>query len=152
MKDSQFISAQLARLAWLDGHEDGTNAMLGCAFVIRNRIRAGWHGGQWHEILSNHHKYSAKVELYPDTIPDPRGFAFMSFLQQVDQIFSGALDDFVTIKQDGDWKYVMSVAPPVAMYYGRLNDITNDWFLQNIARKGDEHPRIAQVGQLFFFA
>ena len=76
----------------------------------------------------------------------------MSFLQQVDQIFSGALDDFVTIKRDGDWKYVMSTPPPVALYYGRLNDITNPWFLENITLRSDIHPRIAQVGQLFFFS
>lgn len=151
MKDVDFIKAELARICWLDGHKEGLNGMLGVAFTIRNRIRNGWYGGQWHEVLSHHREWSAKIEPLPDTIPDPRIHSFMSFLQQVDQIFSGSLEDFVTIKADGEWRTILSTPPPVALYYGYLDQVTNPFFLENISRKPEQHQRIAQVGQLFFF-
>jgi len=46
----------------------------------------------------------------------------------------------------------MGLKVPVAMYWCHLNEITNDWFLQNIVRRPDLHSRIAQVGQLVFFS
>lgn len=151
MKDTDFLKSILALTCWRDGHEDGTQAMRGIAFVIRNRVRAGWYGGDWTQILSHHKDWSAKLEPPSDELPDTRVYSFMSFLQQIDPIFSGAVEDDVCIKRDGDWKYVLTAAPPPALYYGRLDQISNPWFLENISRKPEQHQRIAQVGMLYFF-
>ena len=151
MKDVDFIKSLLALTCWRDGSEDGISAMRGIAFVIRNRVRAGWHGGDWIQVLSHHDDWSARIEPPKAGLPDTRSFAFMSFLQQLDPIFSGAVEDDVTVKRDGEWKQVLSAPVPPALYYARLNEISNEWFLTNISRRPEQHQRIAQVGQLFFF-
>lgn len=152
MKDSTFVTSLLALKCWQDGRDEGLNGMLGIAFTIRNRIRASWYGGSWVDVLAHHKEWSATLESPGDALPDPRVYSFTVFLQQVDQIFSGALDDFITIKKDGEWRTVLSAAPPVALYYGYLNNISNPWFRENISLKGEQHPRIATVGGLTFFA
>ena len=151
MKDTAFITSILALRCWQDGKDDGLNGMLGVAFTVRNRVRAGWYGGNWLEVLAHMPDVSNKLETPSNELPDTRNFSFMQFMQMVDGIFSGAMEDNITIKPDGEWKYVLSVAPPVALYYGRLHEITNPWFMENITRKSEQHQRIAQVGQIFFF-
>ena len=154
MKDIDFIKSQLALTCWRDGKEEGLNAMLGISFVIRNRVRSGWFGGDWLQILSHHHEWSANPEAYnTNELPDTRVLSFMMLLQQLDGIFSGAVDDNITIKRDGVANQIsLSGPPPIALYYARCDQITSDWFLTNISRRGDIHPKIASTGLISFFA
>lgn len=151
MRDTHFITSILALKAWQDGKDEGLSAMMAISFVVRNRVRAGWYGGNWLEVLAHMPDVAAKLEPPTNELPDTRNYAFLQFMQIVDGIFSGATEDDITIKKDGEWRQVLSMAPPVVMYYARLDQITNPWFLQNIVRKPDQHQRISQVGQLFFF-
>ena len=146
MTGSDFIIAQLALRAWQDGKENGINGMLAVAFTIKNRVKAGWYDGDWIEVLSNHKKWSHKLEPYSSQLPNPNNFAFRSLLQEVSGIFSGARRDDILMATES----VLSVAPPPALYYGVLEEIDNPWFLDNISRSID-HRRIAQVGTLFFW-
>jgi hypothetical protein len=154
LKDIDFIKSQVALRCWIDGKDEGLNAMLGIAFVIRNRVRAGWYGGDWLQILSHHHEWSGNLnEEKTIQLPDPRVLSFMMLLQQMDGIFSGAADDSITIKRDGVASTIsLNGPPPVALYYARLDKVNNDWFLDNISRCPDKHPMIAQVGLVSFFA
>lgn len=151
MKDTQFICSVLALKCWQEANEEGLNGMMAVAFAIRNRVRAGWYGGNWIDVLSNMDKTSSRLEPPTNSIPDTRTFSMIQFMQIIDGIFSGAQDDNVTIKQGGDAQ-LMGLRIPVALYWGRLDQITNPWFLENIVRKPDQHARMAQVGQLFFFS
>ena len=142
----------LAVRCWQEGHEEGLNGMMAVAFALRNRVRAGWYGGNWLEVIENMDKSSSKLEPYGNKLPDPRIFSFMQFLQIIDNIFSGALEDTITIKQDGEWRTVLGKPAPVVLYWARLDKITNPWFLDNITRNPERHARVAQIGQLFFFS
>src|SRR6267142_6342257 len=130
MNGSDFLKAELARFAYLDGFEEGLNGMLAVAFVIRNRTNAGWWGGDWSQVLSHHRDYSAYVEPYPDTVPDPRIYSFQCLLQEIDGIFSGQRTDDVTVPANPS--FTASVYRP-ALYYARLDKISNPWFLENIS-------------------
>lgn len=152
MKDTTFITSILALKCWQEAHEEGLSGMMAVAFAIRNRIRAGWYNGNWIEVLAHMQDVSAKLEPPTINLPDTRTFSFMQFMQIIDGIFAGATDDNVTIKADGDWKKVLSAPAPVALYWARLDQITNPWFLEKIARNPEQHARIAQVGQTFFFS
>lgn len=147
VQGSDFIKAQLARRAWLDGADEGLNGMMAVCFTYRNRQRAGWFGGNWVEILSNHRDASSHSEQDAETIPDPRVYSFQCLLQEIDGIFSGARQDDITVAQ----QTVLAKPPAPALYYGRLDKITNDWFLNEISRRPDVHPRVSQVGMMFFF-
>ncbi len=151
LKDIHFICSLVALRCWQEASEEGLNGMMAIAFALRNRARAGWYGGNWLEILANMDKASAKLEPPTNSLPDTRTFSFMQFMQIIDNIFSGAMDDNITIKQDGEVK-TMGIKVPVVLYWAHLNEITNPWFLENIVRRPDQHQRVAQCGQLFFFS
>ena len=156
MTGADFLTAELARLAWLYGGSEGVSGAKACAFGFRNRVRAGWFGGNWAEVLSHHKDVAATTENLPDTIPDPRQPDFRIFLQDISDIFSGRAEDTITIAQDSMANYMkignLSVAAPPTLYFCRLNEITNPFFLNEIVRKPDSHKRIATVGTLTFFS
>jgi hypothetical protein len=64
-------------------------------------------------------------------------------LAAVDGIYHGTAEDCVSVHDDRG-------ALP-ALYYANLNQLDRKWFRESIAGKGDEHPRLATVGQLTFF-
>ena len=146
---AEFIKSQLALRAWRDAFSEGLDGMRAVCHVFRNRANAGWWGGDWIQILSHHKDASSRIEPDSDTLPDPRVYSFQCLLQEIDGIFSGAAKDDVTVPVLPT--FTAGVYRPV-LYYARLDQITNDWFLENISRKTAEHPRLAQVGQIFFFA
>lgn len=148
MNGSDFLTAQLALKGWQDGRNEGIAGMKAVCFCIRNRVRAGFYSGDWAAVLSNHQQWSATIEPPSPTIPDPRDPAFRALLQDVTGIFSGQLEDNITIMAGS----ALAVAPPVALYYGYLDKITSETFLNDISRRFDLHKRVAQVGQLVFFS
>src|SRR6266576_5594730 len=149
MQGTDFLYGQLALLAWRDGFTEGLDGMRAVAFVIRNRVNAGWWGGSWVEVLAHHRDYSYRTEAYPDTLPDPRVYSFQCFLQEVNSIFSGQQVDNVTAPAQPSF---VASAYRQALYYAKLNEITSDHFLENISRQPQIHSRVAQVGALTFFS
>ena len=153
MTGNEFLCAQLALKCWQDGFSEGLSGMLAIGFCIRNRTRSQWYGGSWADVLSHHQEWSAKIESYPPTIPDPRSHAFQMLLHEITDIFNGTREDNITIARDSIRNSINIGPPPApALYYGVLGQISNPWFEENISQKGQEHPRIASVGALSFFA
>lgn len=147
MTSDSYIRAQLASLAWREGHEQGgINNSLAVAFVIKNRVRSGW--GEWLEQIQRHALWSSRNgdEIDSTTHPDPREPDFQRLLQEIDGVFDGSLVDKLTVApktKEGDGR--------PGLYYARLNQITRSWFLENIVRKPELHPRTSQVGEFTFF-
>lgn len=108
--------------------------MLAVLFVIRNRYRAGWQGGNWLALVQNADSISACI--YPPSKPDLSNLDFRKALATVDDIYSGFAADLLT---EG------------ALYYGELNKIENPWFLEKICRDLENHPMVATVGNVSFF-
>lgn len=130
-----FIKAELAAFAQREAaHHGGIDNMLAVAFVVRNRVRASWFGGNWMEIIEGHEGVAGKN--YPRTAVNLRDIHFRMFLQQIDDLYLGLTPDKMT---EG------------ALYYCELNHCDNEWFLENIVRKPEEHPRVATVGNVSFF-
>lgn len=153
MTGNDFLAATLAYFSWRDGFDHGLSGMLAISFVIRNRIRAQWYGGSWSEVLSHHQEWSSKIEPYPPTIPDPRSHSFQMLLHEVTDIYNGVREDNITIARDSIRQSInIGPSPAPALYYGCLNEISNPWFSEHISSKPQEHPRIASVGMLSFFA
>lgn len=148
MNGSDFLTGQLALKGWQDGRSEGIAGMKAVCFSIRNRVRAGFYGGDWAAVLSHHQEWSATNEPPPLTIPDPREPAFRALLQDVSGIFSGQLEDNITVMPGS----ALAVAPPPALYYAKLDQITSETFLNDISRRFDLHKRVAVVGALTFFS
>jgi hypothetical protein len=138
MTAENFIKSQLALMAWREAHRyGGIDNMIAVAFVIRNRVKAGWHGGDWLDVMSNHYTFSAEAQAASaQELPDVRETHFRVVLQKIDDLFAGMMVDKMTEE---------------ALYYAELHNITREWFTINILRKPEEHPRIAQIGPVTFF-
>jgi hypothetical protein len=135
MTPEQYIKAQLAAFAHREAaHHGGSDNMLAVAFVIRNRQRAGWEGGNWMRILDSAPAFCGTV--YPPSSPDLRDLTFKMFLTQVEDIYSGMMPD----------KFTRG-----ALFYCELNQCRNEWFADNILRDPTSHPRVATVGNVSFF-
>lgn len=134
MTPEQFIKGQVARYAIDEAvHHGGTDNMCAVAHVLRNRIQAGWQGGDWMRVLED---AGAKT----GTIVDPpqvnlHDMGVRIFLSRVDDIFAGREPDMVS----------------GALYYAELHNIKREWFKRNITSQPEAHPRVATVGAVAFF-
>ena len=149
MNGSDFIKSQLALRAWRDAFSEGLDGMRAVCHAFRNRANAGWWGGDWIQILAHHKDASSQIEPDSDDLPDPRVYSFQCLLQEIDGIFSGQTKDDITMPAQPAFQ--ASMYRP-ALYYAKLNEISSEWFLENISRNTKDHSRVAVVGQLVFFS
>jgi hypothetical protein len=135
-----YIKARLATFCIEECGKDGDTAnMLAIAFVLRNRVEAGWHGGDWLRVIEDAPKQRGNI-------PPPlvglslRDYNIKEFLRQIDDVYSGAAENDLTDTDDTH-----------ALYYAVLHTLTDEWFISNIARNHSSHPKIATVGLTSFF-
>jgi len=137
MTPANYIRAQLAEHCFMEaGHMGGLKPMLAIAFIVRNRVRAGWYGGDWMQTIENHWQASSR-EPYERPRPSLRSPDFQQLLSRIDDIHTGMEPDEMTAE---------------GLYYCELHLVDRVWFRDNILRKGEEHPRIANVGQMVISA
>ena len=145
MTSDSFVKAHLAQLCWRNAPAGKAFQSMQClAFIERNRVRAGWMGGDWLSIIANDAAYQAyegnhrrlSVGTGPAVLqdfPDLRDEIFKKFLWEIDRIYDGSREDPMT---EG------------ALWWAEAEKINRPWFLENIARKPEQHPRVAQVASL----
>lgn len=131
-----FIKAELARVAYQEAHHyGGVDSMLAIVYVMKNRVDAGWFGGEWMDVLQRHYEASAyeATEMQPINVRD---LQFRILLQKIDGVYDGSEPDHLT---DG------------ALFYCELTEVTREWFVKNVLQRRESHPRCASVGPLTFF-
>jgi hypothetical protein len=139
MTYENYIKAKLVDVAIEDAyHQGGSDPMLAVAQVMANRVKAGWN--DWQGVIDNAAQTRGTQWADRPKI-DPRDGGFRELLRKVDDIYHGIADDTN-----------VNLEEHKSLYYAELNNITNPWFQENILNDLDEHPRIATVGQLTFFA
>lgn len=139
MTTETFTKAQLALLCWRNAPEKNLNVLKALAFVVRNRVRAGWHGGEWLAVIANDYLYGYRALGVPpleQEFPDLRGDTFQRFLWEVDRIYDGSAGDPLS---EG------------ALYWAPAGYPLREWFEQKITRQPEEHPRVAQVAQVMLW-
>jgi hypothetical protein len=141
MTPEGFIRAQLAGYAYAEAFASGGyDSMLAVACVMRNRVRAGWHGGDWIANLNAAGEYQPFAPIEPFwVLTNPN---FRRVLQEIDDVHTGVFEDAYT---SGGLFYLDSGL----LQSGR--DL-RAWFSEKILKDAANHPRIAQVGNLYIFA
>jgi hypothetical protein len=106
--------------------------MCSIAWVLRNRVFAGW--GDWYTVASTAHE--KRGAIYPEWKVDLRNGQVRMFLSRIDVIHNGEeVEDLVN----------------GALYYSDLGLPQNEWFSKNVLADRDEHPILAQTGPVIFF-
>lgn len=148
MTGETVIKGQLALLAWREGHvHGGLDNSLAVAFVVRNRVRAGWHGGSWAGVLENHSLYSSVLEIPSPKLPDMRDPNVMRLFQMIDGVYEGSLQDKLTVAPS-----MKTGEGRGGLFYAELHHVTRPWFVSHVLGDQENHPRTSQVGQVTFFA
>lgn len=128
-----YSRAQVARFCIeVAAHYGGVNDMLCIAFVLRNRVAAGW--GNWLDVLADAPAKSGSAP--PGQAPDIRTSNVRSFLQKVEAVISGEDQEDMT---NG------------ALFYTDMNQPQREWFQANILDNQQDHRRCAQAPPLLFF-
>lgn len=154
MNSGEFLMAELARISYLDGRTEGINGCLAVAFTLRNRVRLGWEGGNWSRVLSSVPKYRATDKPQSTEVPDPGDYLFRTVLQEINGVFTGVTEDRITVAGDlisTSISNSVGLTPSPVLFYGRLDDISREWFLKEISQNTGSHRLIAQVGTMAFF-
>lgn len=136
MSGDTYIKGKIAAFCVDEAFEaGGADNMLAVAFVLRNRVAAGWHGGDWMKVLEHADTVRGNEKTFARDV-DLRDGSIKAFLQQIDDIYSGAAEDELTAG---------------ALYYAELHKVADQGFLENVVRKPSSHPRVATVGLTAFF-
>ena len=142
MTGETFIKAQLAYFAQQQvGHMGGRDAMLAVLCILRNRVKAGWYGGDWIQNL-NHAEERGSLEPIAPLPIDLTSPAFRRLLVDVEDVYQGQYKDELT---RGGLYFLDSIFES----HGRQ---VRPWFTDNILRQSHRHHRVAQVGMLWIFS
>lgn len=158
MDISSFVVSQLSLFAWREGERltPGSNeAKLAIAFIISNRVKAGWGNSDWLQVLEDvaTHSASEKEEMLTFDQPDPWDPDWRLLSAAARGIYDG------TMKDDLTWTpNARSLAANVpgadtgkqnqsrpSFFYANLNMPIRSWFLEKVIRKSDDHPRIGSI-------
>ena len=165
MNVGDFVISQLALLGWREGKRlapGNRDAALGICHVIHNRMLAGWHGGDWLQIIDSFPMHAANNldELDFRSLPAVDDPDFRALVPQVERVYSGALRDTVTSlpsvqfalpRADALGRRPMAPPPQSALFWADLNKITRPWFQEHIVGQREQHPILSHSLPITFF-
>lgn len=131
LSSEDFVKGQLACLLWRFRKLESINGMAAIGCVLRNRVLAGWHGGDWLLVLKDEIEKSGFTGV---EFPDFRDPVFIRLIWKIESIFDGTVEDNAND----------------AKFWCHLPTATEE-FKKTILQHPEEHPRLANVGSLYFF-
>ena len=147
MLPSDYVVSALADLMWED-QEDGTSGMIARGIMVRNRVRAGWHGGDWLKNIQefNPESFSAPAGGREVKLGDPyRDRVFIHILGMAAAIYEGRDMGAAAIKGP-DGKMHGGDMIDGGLWAARLDQCSPEF-----AQAMKNHERVAQVGLRSFF-
>ena len=147
MTAETFLKAKIVDVCWREAsQEGGCVAMLAVACVLANRVTAGW--GDWMTVLQTVDRKSAPdpwAEREDARTMDLSDDDLNTLFREVEDIFHGVYADDITAGMDGAGR------PVRALYWCFVDRSISQWFTENIIRRPEDHPRIAQQGMMQLF-
>lgn len=140
MTTDTFVKAQLAMFAYTEANHTGSlDALRAVCFIVRNRVRAGWSGGDWNRVINFAPRHAAHdLARFTADGPSLESDIFRRLLLEIDEIYQGTAADNLTEQ---------------GLYYCDVTGrAVRDWFAKNIVREPANHPRVAQVGMIHIFS
>jgi hypothetical protein len=138
------------------GHAASLDQMKAIAYCVRNRVKAGWHDGQWLTVIE-HSEESAGNLFVTRVMLDPNNRILQRIIADIDDIYYG-LANFAgqnamvpTAQRFAPDAGDIETAIGKSCYWCWLNRPFTTWFEKNILRFPESHPMRAQLGLMGFF-
>lgn len=145
---SEFQKALLVNFAIREaGPRASVEMMKAICIVIRNRVRKGWHDGNWIAVIENAPDHAAH-ETEPIRI-DPNSRIFQRLVADVDEIFYSTEESAPA----GDMSLIASLTTKKkeCLYWSFANRAVRPWFKENIQLDQENHPLRASMGIMMFY-
>jgi hypothetical protein len=149
--------AALALFAAREAGEGGSlEQMKAIAYIVRNRVKAGWFDGQWLTVIE-HSWESAGNLAKKRALLDPSNRIFQRFVADIDDIYYGAgrptrvIHETPTAQRFAADGGELEAATSSALFWAWLDRPYTPWFNENILGQSRSHPMRAQMGLLAFF-
>jgi hypothetical protein len=141
--------AELACFAARAAGPDGClEQMAAICYCIRNRVRQGWHDGDWLQVLEHADETAANLPG-PRVILDANKRSFQRLLQDVDEIYFSRRD--FTHHPSGDPMPALEEAIGNAVYWAFINQPFTAWFRENVIDDPANHRQKANMGLILFY-
>lgn len=152
---------QRAELALFAAREAGFDASLeqmkAICYCIRNRVKQGWHDGQWLTVMEHAEEAAGNLKD-ARTVLDPANRTLQRLIADVDDIYYGSpqTDDglknrFPTAQIFATEGGSLEETLKKSCYWMFVNKPRTPWFQENILDRPDEHPLRTQMGLMVFF-
>jgi hypothetical protein len=149
-------------------HTGSLDCMKAVAYVLRNRRAAGWGDGSWQRLINAAATTAGNdgsiegirsapglaISNHIGLEPDLNDRLLQMLARDIDDIYLGTSNDDVrrvvegTVAPEGSGS---PGKPAPAMYYQFIALPVRTWFVDNIVRDHENHPRIGQVGMMALF-
>lgn len=151
MTQNDFTRAQLAAFCI---REAGLSAplehMKAIALCMRNRVRQGWHGGEWLENIDEAGQYSAHSPG-PRVSLDMKDRSQSRLVREIDEIFFSRPSDGFEASESAGESISLEESVAKSVYWGFVNRPFTDWFKSQILYKAEEHRQGTQIGLMMLF-
>ena len=133
--------------------------MKAIAYCVRNRVRAGWHDGQWLTVMEHADEAAGNLPG-PRVTLDPSSRALQRMIADVDDIYyrTGNREQGIGNRnQESQAQRFATEADDMAdalgkcLYWCFIDQPMNPWFVDNVMNQPAEHPSRAQMGLMMFF-
>jgi hypothetical protein len=151
--------AALALFAAREAGEFGSlEQMKAIAYCVRNRVKSGWHDGQWLTVLERSEEAAANMPL-PRVVLDPSNRVLQRLIADIDDIYYGLsagdpnrIKNMIPTAQrftvDGG---TLEQSLQMSCHWCWLNQPITPWFQANILDQQEHHPHRVQMGLMAFF-
>lgn len=149
-------------------HTGSLDCMKAVAYVLRNRLRLGWGDGTWQRLINSAPAHAGNdgtmegMRSKPGLSianagliePDLNDRLLQMLARDIDDLYLGtSMDDIRrvvegTVAPEGSGS---AAKPAPALYYQFIDLPVRAWFVDNIVRDHQNHPRIGQVGSMALF-
>jgi hypothetical protein len=125
------------------GGTASVNCLKAVCVAMMNRLRAQW-SNDLLELIEQAPQCAAHDPI--DVTVTLKSPALLGLLRDIDDLYYGSVED--------DTRKIIAPPPPrkpMLYWQNLLVKQTRPWFVENIIRRADEHPRMAQVGMIVFY-
>lgn len=130
------------------GPRGSLEEMKAVCYCIRNRVRAGWHDGEWMatlEFADEHAAHAGGERVRIDANYRP----YQMLLQAVDDIYYA--QDYRPEGERDAIGETLESAVGTAKYWMFLNRPVRDWFQENVIDDKENHRQRGNMGLMMFF-
>jgi hypothetical protein len=157
MTPNTFAMAMLVEFAVREAGENASlEEMKAICYAMRNRVRAGWHEGDWVMCMENASEHSADSPGCAPRIPiNPQARPFQMLLQSIEDIWHGSRPQpqggWGAEKVDPDAQgNSLEAAIGTSLYWVHIRRPIRPWFVENIIRDQKNHPERTSLGMWRF--